>query len=158
VHHILQVKVNIYFYTRKIYNMKKIIVIALVLLTFKNSAVCQKVPYNVVFDITNNEPAIQQRMVSLVKEIIGADPNAKIEVVFYGNSIAVVDKNKSAVSDDISKLSENKQVQFRACAVAMKKHDLTESGLVSGVRTVPDGIYEIVKKQAAGYAYIKVVL
>ena len=59
--------------------------------------------------------------------------------------------------DDISKLSENKQVQFRACAIAMKKHDLDEAGLVTGVQSVPDGIYEIVKKQAAGYGYIKIV-
>ena len=137
--------------------MKKIIVIALVLLVYNSSASCQNVPYNVVFDITNNEPAIQQRMIVLIKEIISASPDAKVEVVFYGNSIAVIDKNKSAVSDDISKLSENKQVQFRACAVAMKKHDLDETGLVRGVETVPDGIYEIVKKQAAGYGYIKIV-
>lgn len=137
--------------------MKKIIVIAIALLSYTNSASSQNVPYNVVFDITNNEPAIQQRMIVLVKEIITADANAKVEIVFYGNSIAVIDKNKSAVADDISKLSENKQVQFRACAIAMKKHDLDESGLVSGVQTVPDGIYEIVKKQAAGYGYIKIV-
>ncbi len=137
--------------------MRKIFVIAAALFLYNSSAFCQKVPYNVVFDITNNEPAIQQRMIVLVKEIISADANAKVEVVFYGNSIAVIDKNKSAVADDISKLSENKQVQFRACAIAMKKHDLDESGLVSGVQTVPDGIYEIVKKQAAGYGYIKIV-
>jgi uncharacterized protein len=136
--------------------MKKILITATLFLFF-SSAFCQKVPYNVVFDITNNEPAIQQRMITLVKEIISADPDAKVEVVFYGNSIAVVDKTKSAVMDDISKLSENKQVQFRACAVAMKKHNLDESGLVTGVQTVPDGIYEIVKKQAEGYAYIKIV-
>ena len=136
--------------------MKKILITATLFLFF-SSAFCQKVPYNVVFDITNNEPAIQQRMITLVKEIINADPDAKVEVVFYGNSIAIVDKTKSAVIDDISKLSENKQVQFRACAVAMKKHSLDESGLVTGVQTVPDGIYEIVKKQAAGYAYIKIV-
>ena len=137
--------------------MKKIILIVLVLLVYNNSASCQNVPYNVVFDLTNNEPAIQQRMIVLIKEIISASPEAKVEVVFYGNSIAVIDKNKSAVSDDISKLSENKQVQFRACAIAMKKHDLDDSGLVSGVQSVPDGIYEIVKKQAAGYGYIKIV-
>lgn len=136
--------------------MKKILFFTVLFLS-AGYAFSQKVPYNVVFDITNNEPTIQQRMIVLVKEIISADPDAKVEVIFYGNSIAVVDKSKSAVTDDISKLSENKQVQFRACAIAMKKHNLDESGLVSGVQTVPDGIYEIVKKQAAGYAYIKIV-
>ena len=137
--------------------MKKIILIALVFLAHNNFAFCQKVPYNVVFDITNGEPATQQRMIVLINEIISVDRDAKVEVVFYGNSIAIIDKTKSSVSDDISKLSENKQIQFRACGIAMKKHDLDETGLVSGVQSVPDGIYEIVKKQAEGYAYIKIV-
>lgn len=137
--------------------MKKLFFITAVLLLSISSAFSQKVPYNVVFDITNNEPAIQQRMIALVKEITEASPSAKVEVVFYGNSISIIDKSKSGVADDISKLADNKQVQFRACAIAMKKHNLDESGLVSGVQTVPDGIYEIVKKQAAGYGYIKIV-
>ncbi len=137
--------------------MKKLFFITAVLLLSISSAFSQKVPYNVVFDITNNEPAIQQRMIVLVKEITEASPSAKVEVVFYGNSISIIDKSKSGVADDISKLADNKQVQFRACAIAMKKHNLDESGLVSGVQTVPDGIYEIVKKQAAGYGYIKIV-
>jgi len=140
-----------------IYIMNKIFLIAAVFFLYISPAFSQKVPYNVVFDITSNEPAIQQRMITLVKEIISASPHAKVEVVFYGNSIAIIDKNKSAVAGDISKLAENKQVQFRACAIAMKKHDLDESGLVGGVQAVPDGIYEIVKKQAAGYGYIKMV-
>ena len=137
--------------------MKYIFLVAMTIFLTATSAFSQKVPYNVVFDITNNEPAIQQRMIVLVKEIISADPDAKVEVVFYGNSISIIDKNKSAVMDDISKLAENKQVQFRACAIAMKKHNVDETQLVSGVQSVPDGIYEIVKKQAAGYGYIKIV-
>jgi Uncharacterized conserved protein len=137
--------------------MKKIFLIAVVLFLSIGFSFSQKVPYNVVFDITNNEPAIQQRMITLVNEIISADPSAKVEIVFYGNSIAVVDKSKSAVVDDISKLAANKQVQFRACAIAMKKHNVDESQLVSGVQSVPDGIYEIVTKQAQGYGYIKIV-
>lgn len=137
--------------------MKKILFITAVLLLTINAAFSQTVPYHVVFDITGNEPAIQQRMINLVDEIISSHPEAKVEVVFYGNSITAVDKSKSSVTSDISKLAENKQVQFRACAIAMKKHNLDESQLVDGVQTVPDGIYEIVKKQAAGYAYIKIV-
>src|SRR5258708_24421660 len=99
--------------------MKKIFSTVAALLLYASSAFSQKVPYNVVFDITNNEPAIQQRMIILVKEIISASPDAKLEVVFYGNAIAIIDKSKSAVSDDISKLAENKQVQFSACAIAI---------------------------------------
>ena len=137
--------------------MKKLLFISAVLFFSFSSAKSQVVPYNVVFDVTNNEPAVQQRVIVLVNEIIGASPDAKVEVVFYGNSIAMVDNAKTSVGDDISKLSENKQVSFRACAIAMKKHNVDESMLVKGVQSVPDGIYEIVSKQAQGYGYIKVV-
>jgi intracellular sulfur oxidation DsrE/DsrF family protein len=137
--------------------MKKILIIAAIIFFNSNFSFSQTVPYNVVFDITGNEPAIQQRMVGLVQEIITSRPDAKIEVVFYGQSVAIIDKNTSKVTADISKLAENKQVQFKACAVAMKKHNVDESQLVSGVQSVPDGIYEIISKQAEGYGYIKIV-
>jgi|SRR5690348_583668 len=136
--------------------MKKIFFSVIAVFISLGGVFAQDVPYNVVFDITSGEPAAQQRMIVLVNEIISANPNAKVEVVFYGNSIATVDKSKSQVASDISKLA-GQNVQFRACHIAMKKHNLDDSGLVSGVQSVPDGIYEIVKKQAAGYAYIKII-
>ncbi|MEO5648879.1 MAG: DsrE family protein [Ginsengibacter sp.] len=137
--------------------MKKILFIAAVLFLTISSAFSQTVPYHVVFDVTNDDPAVQQRMITLVKEIIGSRPNAKVEVVFYGNSMGMVDKSKSSVSDEISKLSQNHQVAFKVCAVAMKKHHVDQGQLVSGVQSVPDGIYEIIERQAEGYGYIKVV-
>ena len=137
--------------------MKKKLIIAAIIFLNSTFSFSQTVPYNVVFDITGDEPAIQQRMVGLVQEIITSRPDAKIEVVFYGKSVAIIDKNTSKVTADISKLAENKQVQFKACAVAMKKHNVNESQLVSGVQSVPDGIYEIISKQAEGYGYIKIV-
>ena len=137
--------------------MKKILIIVTIIFLNSTFSFSQTVPYNVVFDITGDEPAIQQRMVGLVQEIITSRPDAKIEVVFYGKSVAIIDKNTSKVMADISKLAENKQVQFKACAVAMKKHNVDESQLVSGVQSVPDGIYEIISKQAEGYGYIKIV-
>lgn len=121
------------------------------------TTLCQNVPYKVVLDITNNQPAIQQRMIVLVNEIISARPDATVEVVFYGNSIDIIDKNKSGVMNDMIKLGQNSQVKFRACSIAMKKHHVTDKELISGVQSVPDGIYEIVKKQAEGYGYIKIV-
>ncbi|HVZ98079.1 MAG TPA: DsrE family protein [Chitinophagaceae bacterium] len=136
--------------------MKKLFLSFLGLFIALGGIVAQDVPYNVVFDITSGEPAAQQRMITLINEIISVNPDAKVEVVFYGNSIAMVDKSQSQVADDITKLA-GQNVQFRACHIAMKKHNVEDSGLVSGVQSVPDGIYEIVKKQAAGYAYIKIV-
>jgi intracellular sulfur oxidation DsrE/DsrF family protein len=38
----------------------------------------------------------------------------------------------------------------------MKNHNIDSSQLLSGVRTVPDGIYEIITKEREGWGYIKV--
>ena len=88
-------------------------------------------------------------------EIIKASKDAQVEVVFYGNSLDMVQKDKSVVADDVAKLSANKNVSFKVCSVAMKAHNVDKSQLIPGVETVPDGIYEIVTKQREGWAYIK---
>ena len=38
----------------------------------------------------------------------------------------------------------------------MKANNVDITQLVSGVQTVPDGIYEIISKQREGWGYIKV--
>jgi intracellular sulfur oxidation DsrE/DsrF family protein len=43
-----------------------------------------------------------------------------------------------------------------ACENAMRAHHILSSDLLSGVTTVPSGIVELVRKQEAGYAYVKV--
>jgi intracellular sulfur oxidation DsrE/DsrF family protein len=88
--------------------------------------------------------------------VIAAAPDAQVELVFYGKSMDMINKDKSTVADAITKLSEKKNVAFRVCEVALRNNHLEKSELVAGVGTVPDGIYEIISKQAAGWGYIKV--
>lgn len=68
----------------------------------------------------------------------------------------MITKDKSIVTDAISKLAENKNASVKVCKVAMKAHNVEMSQLVPGVQTVPDGIYEIISKQREGWGYIKV--
>ncbi len=111
--------------------------------------------YKVVFDLTSNDTMNHKAVIRWTNEIIKASKDAQVEVVFYGNSLDMIQKEKSVVSDDIAKLVANKNVSFKVCSVAMKAHDVDKSQLISGVQTVPDGIYEIVTKQKEGWAYIK---
>jgi hypothetical protein len=39
----------------------------------------------------------------------------------------------------------------------MKRHNVDTSQLIDGIKTVPDGILEIVNKQKEGWGYIKEV-
>ncbi|MEP7228769.1 MAG: DsrE family protein [Ginsengibacter sp.] len=111
--------------------------------------------YKVVFDLTSNDTMNHKAVIRWTNEIIKASKDAQVEVVFYGNSLDMVQKDKSVVADDIATLAANKNVSFKVCSVAMKAHNVDKSQLIPGVETVPDGIYEIVIKEKEGWAYIK---
>jgi len=67
----------------------------------------------------------------------------------------MVVKNKSEVSDDVTKFAATPNISFKVCAIAMKNHNIDKSDLLPGVEIVPDGIYEIITKQKEGWGYIK---
>ena len=136
--------------------MKRIILIAAIYLCF-SSLFSQSKPYNVVFDITTADTAVHQRVIRWINMIISSNPDAKIEVVFYGKSLDMVVQEKSSVTNDLRKLAAEKKASFVVCQQAMKVHNIEKSQLLPGVLTVPDGLYELVKKQAEGFGYIKVV-
>jgi intracellular sulfur oxidation DsrE/DsrF family protein len=84
-----------------------------------------------------------------------AYPDSKFEVVMYSGAIDMVLKEKSSVAYDMEVLTKNKNVSFVVCEGTMKRHKIDKSQLISGVTTVPDGILEIVERQAEGWGYIK---
>jgi len=135
--------------------MKKIIVLYLFVLLSCNQLLAQKAPYNVVFDVTSKDTVVHQMVMRWVKEVLAADPKANVEVVFYAKSLNMITKDSSVVADDVIKYAAYKNVSFRACEVAMKNNKVEKSQLLSGVGTVPDGIYEIISKQHEGWGYIK---
>ena len=135
--------------------MKKHIYILLLSLApaFLNA---QTKDYKVVFDLTSKDTVDHKNVLRWMNEISKEDPNARLEVVFYGQSLDLVVKDKSVAPDVITKLAANKNFSFRVCSIAMKRHNIDNSQLLAGVQTVPDGIYEIISKQREGWGYIKV--
>ena len=115
----------------------------------------QKPDYRVVFDLTSRDTADHSSVVRWIREIIASDTDARIEVVLYGGSLDMVVKQRSAVAEAVSKLMENKHIQFEVCALAMRNHHIDQEELLPGVGIVPDGIYEIITRQRQGWGYIK---
>jgi uncharacterized protein len=136
--------------------MKKIMMLLLLCISTAQ-LFAQEKPYNVVFDLTSSDPEVHARVIRWINLITEADPKAKVVVVFYGKSLNMVSKEKSSVKEDIEKIVAGNKASFKVCEVAMKVHEINKGNLLPGVQTVPDGIYELVKKQAEGYGYIKVV-
>jgi hypothetical protein len=136
--------------------MKRLIMLSSFLLLFAQLLLAQKHPYNVVFDVTSKDSVTQRSVVRWVTQILEGNPDAKLEVVMYGQGPELVVKERSLYAADVTKLAEKGNVSFRVCAVSMKHNNIKPEQLLQNVQTVPDGIYEIISKQAEGWGYIKV--
>jgi intracellular sulfur oxidation DsrE/DsrF family protein len=79
-----------------------------------------------------------------------------MEVVMYAKGFELVMPERSAFTAEVQEAMKNPKVTFKVCAIALKNNNVDKAQLVSGVQTVPDGIYEIVSKQQENWGYIKV--
>jgi len=136
--------------------MKKhfLFIVTVTLLTVCVNA--QTTPYKVVFDMTSIDTINQQALIRELGLILDSNPDASLEVVFYGQGLDLVIKDRSSQPAAIQKLAAGKKVSFKVCAIAMKRQNIENSQLLAGVETVPDGIYELISKQREGWGYIKV--
>ena len=112
--------------------------------------------YKVVFDMSSRDSINQQAIVREIGLITGASPDAKLEVVIYGQGLDLAIKNHSTQQPAVEKLIASNKASFKVCAMTMKRNNIDSTQLVPGVEIVPDGIYEIISKQQAGWGYIKV--
>ncbi len=117
----------------------------------------QAQPYRVVFDLTSKDSLDQKALMRWIKEISASSPKAEMEVVMYGKGFELVMPERSHVAGDVMEAMKNPNVSFKVCEIAMKNNKVDKSQLFQGVQTVPDGIYEIVSKQAERWGYIKVM-
>ena len=120
-------------------------------------APAQKADYKVVFDLTSKDSLDQKSVVRWLNEVSKGNPDAKMEVVMYGQGFNLVAKDRTTVASALTPLLANKNISFKVCEISLKNNNIDKSQLLPGVETVPDGIYEIVSKQREGWGYIKAV-
>jgi uncharacterized protein len=133
----------------------KILVTGLAVLAFSLNSFAQTFPIKVVFDVTSKDTLVHQTTMRHIKMMSTAYPESEFEVVVYGGAISMFVKERTSVSDDIETYKDNQNVTFKLCAETMKRYDVDDDALLSGVDIVPDGILEIVTKQGEGWGYIK---
>ncbi len=112
--------------------------------------------YKVVFDMSSRDSINQQAIVREIGLITGTSPDAKLEVVIYGQGLELAVKNRSSQQTAVEKIIASNKASFKVCALTMKRNNIDSTQIVPGVEIVPDGIYEIISKQQAGWGYIKV--
>jgi hypothetical protein len=108
----------------------------------------------VLFHINEPErwPMVIVNITNFLRDV-GSD-NASIEVVANGAGVTAYARGKQELIKQMEEL--NRQgVVLAACRNALNMHKISEESLPAFIAVVPAGITEIVKKQAAGFAYIK---
>ena len=135
--------------------MKKMILFSGVMM-IASIVTAQNVDYRVVFDMTSRDTMNQQAVVRELNLIRAGNPDAKLEVVMYGQGIDLAIKDRTSQQANVQKLLNDKGISFKICEIAMKRNNIDRSQLIPGVEVVPDGIYEIISKQREGWGYIKV--
>ncbi len=136
--------------------MKKQALLIVIILLCSNFSFAQKVPYNVVFDMTSDDTLTQKMAIKWISEVVDNNPDANVEMVFFGKSLGMIVQGRSIVADGIKSYADKKNVAFKVCAIAMRSNKIDKSQLLPGVQIVPDGIYEVISKQHDGWGYIKV--
>lgn len=134
--------------------MKRLILTVLALFLALNLTAQEK-PVKIVFDVTSSDEKVHQSTMRHVKMMSQAYPDSEFQVVMYSGSINMVLQAKSTVAVDMEALADNDNVKFVICEGTMKRHKVEKTQLIKGVTTVPDGILEIIQKQAEGWGYIK---
>jgi len=136
--------------------MRKYLLCISIFLLMSSFVNAQVKDYKVVFDMSSRDTINQQAIVREIGLITGASPDAKLEVVIYGQGLDLAVKDRSTQQAAVQKLIADKKASFKVCAMTLKRNNIDPSQLVPGVEVVPDGIYEIISKQQEGWGYIKV--
>jgi intracellular sulfur oxidation DsrE/DsrF family protein len=120
------------------------------------TAIAQNKAHKVIFVVTSSDKNEWPTATTLTDHFLaGIKPEpADVEVLSYGAAIPILAKG-SPVAKEIADLQKF-GVHFVACRNAMRAHNISEADLLPGVTSVPSGVVELVRKQEAGYAYVKV--
>ena len=129
--------------------------ITCLLILFSGVIVAQDKPVKIVFDVTSADEGTHQSTIRHVKFMSEAYPDSEFEVVMYSKAMNMVLADKSSVAADIMKLAAEENVSFKICQGTMNRYKVEKDQLVQGVEVVPDGILEIIQRQAEGWGYIK---
>src|SRR5205085_4465146 len=116
--------------------MKKIF-LAAALVIVGSVAMGQNVDYRVVFDMTSRDSLNQQAVIRELNLIREGNPDARLEVVMYGQGIDLAIKGRSSQEPAVQKILADKGISFKICAIAMKRNNIDRSQLIPGIEVVP---------------------
>lgn len=113
------------------------------------------VKHKVVLQVSDNDPkkwTLALNNANNIQKDIGRD-NVEIEVVAYGPGIGML-KLDSPVAQRIQD-ALTADIKVVACQNTMRGQHLTKEDMLAEIGYVPSGVVELMKKEEAGYAYLR---
>ena len=110
--------------------------------------------YKVVFHIDEQPKGalVINNINNLITDLGGE--NLEIEMLVNGDAVKMLVRSTAEFGLQLKELAE-KQVVFCACANSLRNFGIQKEELLDFVTVVSAGVGELVKKQAAGWAYIR---
>jgi uncharacterized protein len=81
--------------------------------------------------------------------------DSEFKVIIYGGALPMALQERSTVAEEIASYMGSDRISIVVCEETMRRYKVDRSQLLRGVRTVPDGLLEIVIRQGEGWGYIK---
>lgn len=113
--------------------------------------------HRVVFEVTVAGPEAWAGVLNNVENLRKAfgDEPTQVEVVAHGQGLGMLLPADNAAEQERMKKLADAGVVFAACRNTMKRKNVTEKDLMPIAITVDSGVAEVVRKQEAGWSYLK---
>lgn len=112
--------------------------------------------YHVIFEMSAGEqPRLEGiiRNLNNIRTALGAE-NVTVEIVLHGGAITSFTKDKTTLASSWEELSKA-GVGLLACNNSMKMRKISKEDLLPYVKVVDSAVAELVRKQQAGWQYIR---
>jgi intracellular sulfur oxidation DsrE/DsrF family protein len=112
--------------------------------------------YRVVFHLDEPSKGRADQVFRNIENLLAdlGDNNVEVELVANGGGVKALVKDSDSRAEQIDPLAA-KGVRFAACAYSLRQLGIAREALLESVEVVSSGVGELVKKQAAGWAYIR---
>ncbi len=112
--------------------------------------------YHVIFEMTAGEqPRLEGviRNIDNIKIALGPE-NVVVDIVLHGGAILSYVKDKTTLASEWERLAQS-GVELLACGNSMKMRGIAKESLLPNIRVVDSAVAELVRKQQAGWQYLR---
>lgn len=111
--------------------------------------------HRVVFELTSGDPQAWDGVLNNVENVQKALGPSAIEVVVHGKALGMLTTAKSGPVRDRMKQLADGGVTFAACENTMRRQQVTKDQMVPFAKTVDSGLAQVIRRQEAGWSYVR---